>query len=939
MRPEPVAIVGIAALYPEARGVEAFWRLVSRPGERDANREPGGLDDVEVDVARFGIPPAQAKSMAKLQVLMLEVARHCLTDAGYAGRALPSERVDVVVGSCFGLDRQYANALRIHGVRYASELEQAAAVSTCDAAREHAVCAGEELRALLGRRLGGSPHDRVGEMAGTIPARIAAAFKLRGRTLAVESADATAFLAIRHAVNGLRDGSCDAALVLAGQRRESDLIEGALRLKGLTDPRAAGSGFTLGEGVGALLLKRLSSAVRDGDRVYASILADELRHDARPGLFRYSTSISLRRETAEAAYRHAGVEPASVQYVERVDCGTGEAARAGTAALAELHGADTGLDGADTGLHAADTELHAADAVQVAVGSVQPLLGHTFANAGLAAITATALALYHRVLPPFHAQHLPASDLATVPDLTGTAFTALPAARDWPSPESGGARRAAVTGASVTGTVAHLVLEAFDSQAPAARATRTQPVPGRQSPEPIAVIAMSACFAGAPDVESFQRVTASGRDAFAPLPAEVLDRELYYAPDSLSLDRSYTQLGAYVAPPRERPGAPPITPRRFAALDGVQRLALAASRQLLDGVGERLRGTGIVALGASLSPTLERDAVCASRLPELEAAAADPAVLGGLPAEEITALLELVRKRYDAPDVELWHGSLDGYLASGVAALLANEYRLPAVPVAVEAACASSAAALDVAVCALRSGMADFAIVGGAELPCNTRDLVLCSALGLLSHDRITPFDAAADGFTPGDGCALFVLKRHGDALRDGDPIHGLVRSVGASNDAKSLVAPDADGQERAMRRAFDQVDFGPGDVDFLEAHGTGTRVGDQVEIAAAARVYAAERRRPLMIGSVKSYIGHTFAAAGAAGLLRALLAVRDGTLPPNANIAAVNPALDLAAIPAAIATSVTPWPREPGRPRRAAVNSFGTGGINYHLLIEENPD
>lgn len=924
MRPEPVAIVGIAALYPEARGVEAFWRLVSRPGDRDIERQPGRLDDIEVDVARFGIPPAQARSMAKLQVLMLEVARHCLTDAGYAGRALPSERVDVVVGSCFGLDRQYANALRIHGVRYASELEQAAAVSTCDAAREHAAAAGQELRGLLGRRLGGSPHDRVGEMAGTIPARIAAAFKLRGRTLAVESADATAFLAIRHAVNGLRDGSSDAALVLAGQRRESELIEGALRLKGLTDPRATSSAFVLCEGVGALLLKRLSCAVRDGDRVYASILADELRHDARPGLFRYSTSVSLRRETAEAAYRHAGAEPASVQYVERADCGTGEAARAGTAALAELHGAD---------------------AARAAVGSVQSVLGHSFANAGLAAVTATALALYHRVLPPFRDHHVTASDLATasdpvtVSDLAGTAFTASAAPRDWPPPEAGGARRAAVAGASVTGTVAYLVLEAFDSQPLTARPPRAQSVPGRQSPEPIAVIGMSGCFAGTPDVESFQRVTASRQDVFAPLPAEVLDRELYYAPDSLSLDRSYTELGAYVAPPRDLPGAPPITPRRYASLDGVQRLALAVSRQLLDGSRERLRGTGIVAVGVSLAPTLERDVVCATRLPELEAAAADPAVLGRLPPEEIAALLELVRKRYDAPDVELWHGSLDGYLASGVAALLANEYRLPAVPVAVEAACASSAAALDVAVCALRSGMADFAIVGGAELPCNTRDLVLCSALGLLSHDRITPFDAAADGFTPGDGCALFLLKRHSDALRDGDPVHGLVRAVGASNDAKSLVAPDADGQERAMRRAFDQVGFGPGDVDYLEAHGTGTRVGDQVEIAAAARVYAAERRRPLVIGSVKSYLGHTFAAAGAAGLLRALLAVRDGTLPPNANIAAVNPALDLAAIPAVIATRATTWQSEPGRPRRAAVNSFGTGGINYHLLIEENPD
>jgi acyl transferase domain-containing protein len=218
--------------------------------------------------------------------------------------------------------------------------------------------------------------------------------------------------------------------------------------------------------------------------------------------------------------------------------------------------------------------------------------------------------------------------------------------------------------------------------------------------------------------------------------------------------------------------------------------------------------------------------------------------------------------------------------------------------------------------------------------------MILCSALGLLSHDKITPFDTAADGFTPGDGCSLFLLKRYSDARRDGDPVFGLLRGIGASNDAKSLIAPDVDGQTRAIRRAFEQVDFDPAEVGYLEAHGTGTRVGDRVEIAAAARVYASPaRRRPLEVGSAKSFFGHTFAAAGGAGLLRALRAVAAGTFPPNTNLRTVNPELELGRIPARISTDAAPWEEAPGRPRRAGVSSFGTGGINYHLLIEEHMD
>ncbi|CAL9426344.1 hypothetical protein SUDANB151_01941 [Streptomyces sp. enrichment culture] len=1020
--PEPIAIVGMSALHPRAHGIEELWRLLTADAappsgagtDAGSAPAPGSLGDIEVDVARFGIPPAQAASMARLQLLMVEAARQCLDDASGPG-GLPA-RTDVVVGTCLGLDRQYANALRIDGARYARDLAE---VLADGAWRDDGVDpqqAERELNDVLTRRLGASPHDRVGEMASTIPARIASAFKLRGRTLAVESADATSYVALAHAVDSLRAGLTDAALVVVGQRDEGRFVRRALAAKGFaTGPDGTGDAPVLAEGLGALLLKRRSTARRDGDRVYASVLDCALRHEGRPGTFRHSLSAGHRRAVAEAAHRTAGVAPGSVGLVEGAGPGTDALGRAEQEALAALHAG--------------------APRDSVALGSVRDRLGHTFANAGLAGVTKAALALHHRTVPPART------------GATAEPFRAPRTAEPWEPSADGTPRRAAVLGASLTGTVCHVLLEEHTPTttgapqptagspddvttgpaegvlggsntggsvgsgegAPGGSVPAGPPVgapdgPAGVSPadegaavacggvdasarggvglsggggggfhgrgravaavrggvgapglrdgagaavpgggEPVAVVGFGGRFADSPDADGFWRTMLSGRDRIGPLPAESFDRDLYHAPGALARGRSYTDLGAPVPVPDAPPAGLRIPPHRYAAMDAAQRLALDVATEMFARHGRpphSLKGVGTVAVGSNLGLSRERRLHTGLCLDDLEADVRSLAALGRLGPDEVEALTKLVRDRFADPGPVDLPTTFDGSVASGIAALVGNEHRLDAVPVAVEAACASSLAALDVAVGRLRSGAADYAVAGGVELPCNARDMVLCSALGLLSHSRITPFDAAADGFTPGDGCALFLLKRLADARRDGDPVFGVLRAVGASNDTKSLIAPDADGQARAVRQAFAQVDFGPDDVDYLEAHGTGTRLGDRVEVAAVAQVYGTGRRdAPLHIGSAKSFLGHTFAAAGAAGLLRTLQAMRRATLPPSVNLSELSPDLALDAVPARVATEALPWPAGPDRPRRAAVSAFGTGGINYHLLIEEGTD
>ncbi|MDG5806141.1 polyketide synthase [Streptomyces ossamyceticus] len=918
--PEAIAVVGIGALYPAARGTEQYWRLLTAPAT-DGTPAPaaGGLGDIEVDVARFGIPPAQTGTMARMQVLALEAARQCLQDAGYDRRPLPSDRVDVAVGTCFGLDRQYANALRIEGARYAVELERTLAEHGGDASDASAGTS-EEFRAALIRRLGASPHDRVGELVSSIPARVASAFKLRGRTLALESADVTSYLGLAYAMDNLRAGLSDAVLLVVGQRHEGPFVARALAAKGLEEKastRATAPCDTgpFSEGVGALLVKRLSSAEQDGDRVYATLRSCVLRHEGRPGVFRYPVRAGLWEEAAVAG-RTSCAAAEAVQYVEA----------AGSGVAGESHAEQRALTALFTG----------AAPGSVAVGSVRDRLGHTFANAGLAGVSKIALALHHRRLPGGGTQ-------SQVPH--GGALRAVPMTEDWPAPSGGGPRRAALVGSSLTGTVAHVVMEEHRTShnrggAPPEghRAVTGTGTVSRARPIPIAVVGYGGRFAGCPDAEALWAHTLAGRSMVGPMPDDVFDRSIYYAPGALSLDRSYTDQGASLPVPDGPPPGLRLPPSRYAALDAAQRVALDVAAELLARRGYPpggLPGSGLVAVGSNLGLHNERRLNSLLCVDVLEQVADGLAALGSLSARTRREVLRLMRDRTVA-DADFTH-ALDGCLASGVAALIANEFALDAVPVAVEAACASSLAALDLAVGRLRSGAVDYALAGGVELPCNARDMVLCSSLGLLSHERITPFDESADGFSPGDGCALFLLKRYDDALRDGDPIHGLLRSIGASNDAKSLIAPDIAGQASAMLQAFAQVEFEPSDVDYLEAHGTGTRVGDRVEIAAVAQVYGAvARRRPLDISSAKAFFGHTFAAAGATGLLRALHAVRTATVPPNTSLRNISPDLALDRIPGRIRTDAAPWEAPDGHPRRAAVSSFGTGGINYHLLLEE---
>jgi acyl transferase domain-containing protein len=286
--------------------------------------------------------------------------------------------------------------------------------------------------------------------------------------------------------------------------------------------------------------------------------------------------------------------------------------------------------------------------------------------------------------------------------------------------------------------------------------------------------------------------------------------------------------------------------------------------------------------------------------------------------------------------------SFAGVLLNVAAGRVANRLDLGGLNFTVDAACASSLAAVYLAARELESGGSDMVIVGGIDTV-NSPFGYLCfsSAQALSPRGRCRTFDESADGIAIGEGLVVLVLKRLEDAERDGDRIYAVIRAVAGSSDGrgKGLTAPRPEGQMRVLKRAYAAAGVSPATVGLIEAHGTGTVAGDGAEVAALSRIFSAAGTPPeaCALGSIKSMIGHTKSAAGVSGLLKVSLALHHKILPPTLHVTRPNPKLREAGTPFYVNTGARPWvARADGQPRRAGVSAFGFGGTNFHVVVEE---
>ncbi|MEV5200726.1 SDR family NAD(P)-dependent oxidoreductase [Streptomyces sp. NPDC053720] len=444
-------------------------------------------------------------------------------------------------------------------------------------------------------------------------------------------------------------------------------------------------------------------------------------------------------------------------------------------------------------------------------------------------------------------------------------------------------------------------------------------------PLDIAIVGMACVFPKAPDLASFWGHVLTGTDAVTEVPTSRWDPSVYYAEDGAG-EHTPSRWGGFLPEIPFEPLDYGIPPASLPSIEPVQLLALDVARRALADAGYTdrpfRRERASVVFGAEAGSDLSNNMTLRTVL---------PSYLGQLPPE------------LDAQLPRLTEDSFPGILANVIAGRIANRLDLQGANYTVDAACASSLAAVDVACKELTAGTSDLVLCGGADLHNGINDyLLFASAHALSPTGRSAPFDRSGDGIALGEGVACVVLKRLADAERDGDRIYAVVKGVGSSSDGRALglTAPRADGQSRALSRAYRNAGISPAEVGVVEAHGTGTVVGDRTELSALTEIFtqAGADRGGCALGSVKSQIGHTKCAAGLAGLIKATLALHHGVKPPTLHLRQPNPAWDERTSPFAFHTRARPWPAPPAE-RVAGVSAFGFGGTNFHVVLRAHDD
>ena len=461
----------------------------------------------------------------------------------------------------------------------------------------------------------------------------------------------------------------------------------------------------------------------------------------------------------------------------------------------------------------------------------------------------------------------------------------------------------------------------------------------------IAIVGMACLFPGAPDLTTCWYNITSKFDAITDPPPEAWDADTFYSLSADTNDRVYCKRGGYLGPiAMFNPLRHGVMPAALEGSEPDQWLALEVARAAFQDAGygaeipERYRTATIIGKGTYLN----RGNLTAAQ--------------HGQVVDQTLTILHTLHPEYSEDEIQRIRRELKrclppfnadtapGLIPNVMVGRIANRLDLMGPSYTIDAACASSLIAVDIARRELLTRRCDLALVGGVHVVTPVPVLMLFCQLGALSRrEQIRPFDQAADGTLLSEGIGMIILKRRADAERDGNRIYALVKGVGVASDGRALsvLAPRVEGEELALRLAYEQAGIPPETVGLIEAHGTATLIGDATELQALTRVLGARAGElpRVALGSIKSMIGHTMPASGMAGLIKTALALYHKTLPPTLHVDQPSQRLELDKTPFYINTETRPWIHGTRTvPRRAGVNAFGFGGINAHVVLEEFP-
>ncbi len=459
-----------------------------------------------------------------------------------------------------------------------------------------------------------------------------------------------------------------------------------------------------------------------------------------------------------------------------------------------------------------------------------------------------------------------------------------------------------------------------------------------QHNKPVAIIGMGCLFPKAASLKDYWRLIFNGIDGISDVPETHWSPADFFDANPEKPDHTYCKRGGFLPKIPFDPMEFGIPPSSLEATDTSQLLGLVAAKMALDDSGygkgrEFNREKTSVILGVTGTQELVIPLGARLGFPKWRAALENSGIL----PEKADEVISRISDSYVA-----WQeNSFPGLLGNVVAGRISNRLDLGGTNCVVDAACASSMGAINLAVMELQSGRSDMAVTGGVDT-LNDIFMHMCfsKTMTLSSTGDARPFSRDADGTVLGEGIGIMILKRLEDAEKDNDRIYAVIKSIGSSSDGKSqsIYAPRPEGQEKALEMAYELAGVKPSSIELIEAHGTGTRVGDAAEFKALSKVFSLSsgNGHKCALGSIKSMIGHTKAASGAAGIIKAALSLYGKTLPPTLKADEPDPELDFGSTPFYLNSKKRPWLSKDGHPRRSGISAFGFGGSNFHLVLEE---
>jgi enediyne polyketide synthase len=457
----------------------------------------------------------------------------------------------------------------------------------------------------------------------------------------------------------------------------------------------------------------------------------------------------------------------------------------------------------------------------------------------------------------------------------------------------------------------------------------------------IAIVGMACVYPDARSPGELWENVLAQRRAFRRVPPERLRLEDYFSADPHTPDATYATEAAVIEGYEFDRIAFRVVGSTFRAADLAHWLALDVAARALadagftDGSGLPREATGVL-LGNTLTGEFSRANTLRLRWPYVRRVLDAALVKENWSAEQREKFLAGLEEKYKSPFPPVGEETLAGGLSNTIAGRICNQFDLKGGGYTVDGACASSLLATANACAALAAGDLEVAIAGGVDLSLDPFELVGFAKIGALAPDEMRVFDKRSAGFWPGEGCGMVVLMRHNDALAQGRRVYAVIRGWGISSDGSGgITRPESDGQIEALRRAYRRAGFGIETVSYCEGHGTGTAVGDatELEVLSRARREAKTNSPPAVVGSIKANIGHTKAAAGVAGLIKATMAIHTQVLPPMTGCEQPHPQLGGPASALRVLREAELWPGD--RPLRASVSAMGFGGINAHLVLE----